>query len=207
MTFSGFTSEDFQIFTIAGLEPRMEALIHSVRPKLHELGQTIAPYLSAVCGEEMTAHVAKHARRSVNPPDDTWVAWANNKRGYKAHPHFQIGLWSTHVFIQFAIIYESQNKAIFADNMMKKISAVRKAIPDHYFWSLDHMQPEVRLHSSLKKADFEHMLTRLREIKMSEILCGLRIERDDPLLLDGPGFIHKAEETFASLMPLYRMGF
>ena len=37
-------------------------------------------------------HVAKHARRSVNPPIDTWVAFAPNKRGYKMLPHFQIGL-------------------------------------------------------------------------------------------------------------------
>ena len=207
MTFPGFTSEDFDVFTIPGLEPRMEALIHAVRPKLHQLGDTLAPWLTAHCGEDMCPHVAKHARRSVNPPDDTWVAWANNKRGYKAHPHFQIGLWSTHVFIQFAIIYESTNKEIFANNMSKKLSAVRKSIPDSYFWSIDHMQPEVKYHHSLKKSDFEHMLNRLREVKKSEILCGLRVDKEDPLLADGPAFIHKAEETFATLLPLYRLGF
>ena len=34
-------------------------------------------------------HVAKHARRSVNPPKDTWVAFATSKRGYKMLPHFK----------------------------------------------------------------------------------------------------------------------
>lgn len=207
MTFTGFTDEDFQVFTIPGLEPRMEALIENVRPKLHELGTQLAPWLTTLCGEEMIPHVAKHARRSVNPPDDTWVAWANNKRGYKAHPHFQIGMWSTHVFIQFAIIYESQNKTIFADHVQKKLTSVRKSIPDHYFWSIDHTQPEVQLHGSLKKHDLEHMLERLRTVKKSEILCGLRLERDDATVRDGSALLHKAEETFETLMPLYRMGF
>ncbi|NDI33538.1 DUF1054 family protein [Chengkuizengella sediminis] len=72
MSFQGFTKEDFNVFTIDSLEPRMEALITHVRPKLEWLGAEIAPYLSAVTGEEMFPHVAKHARRTVNPPNDTW---------------------------------------------------------------------------------------------------------------------------------------
>ncbi len=31
----------------------------------------------------MFPHVAKHARRSVNPPADSWVAFANSKEAIK----------------------------------------------------------------------------------------------------------------------------
>ncbi len=51
--FAGFTQEDFDVFTIPGLEPRMEALIGLVRPKLNLLGERLSPALSVLCGEEM----------------------------------------------------------------------------------------------------------------------------------------------------------
>ncbi|MEI0738277.1 DUF1054 family protein [Paenibacillus sp. JTLBN-2024] len=86
MPFEGFHSKDFEVFNVPGLEPRMEALIANVRPKLEELGREMAPFLSALCGEEMFPHVAKHARRTINPPNDTWVAWAASKEGIKRCP-------------------------------------------------------------------------------------------------------------------------
>ena len=73
----------------------MEALNKHVRPQLHELGEYFSQYLEATTGEVFYPHVAKHARRSVNPPKDTWVAFATNNRGYKMLPHFQIGLLKT----------------------------------------------------------------------------------------------------------------
>ena len=91
MEFGGFTNEDFDVFLIDGLEARMDALKTTIRPKLEQLGAYYAPSLSALTGDEMFVHVAKHARRTINPPKDTWVAFANNPRGYKMLPHFQIG--------------------------------------------------------------------------------------------------------------------
>lgn len=75
MEFKGFTNEDFDVFIIDGLEARMEALKETIRPKLEALGQHFAPTLSALTGDEMFVHVAKHARRTINPPKDTWVAF------------------------------------------------------------------------------------------------------------------------------------
>src|SRR5690606_12482306 len=65
-----FTASDFDVFTIPGLEPRMEALIANVRPKLTTLGTALAPDLTAAVGMEMFPHVAKHARRTVHAPND-----------------------------------------------------------------------------------------------------------------------------------------
>jgi uncharacterized protein YktB (UPF0637 family) len=201
----GFTSKDFDVFTIPGLEARMEALIAEVRPKLEALGSHIAPYLSTLCGEEMYPHVAKHARRTVNPPDDTWVAWAHNKRGYKAHPHFQVGMWSTHLFIQFAIIYESnQHKKLFANYLENNLTSVMKSVPKSYFWSLDHMKPEVTLHQDMSKEDFAVMIDKLKHVKKSEIMCGIQIDQNDPAASNGDELINKIEQTFETLLPLYR---
>jgi uncharacterized protein YktB (UPF0637 family) len=202
-----FDVADFEVFTIPGLEPRMEALIARVRPKLTKLGEELAPYLSALCGEPMYPHVARHARRTINPPDDTWVAWANNKKGYKAHPHFQVGLWSTHLFVQFAVIYESGNKEIFARNLEKKLPAIRKSIPGHFRWSTDHMQPDSSVHKDMSKQDFERMIDKLRQVKKTEALCGIRIDRKDPVLTDPALLTDIIKDTFERVMPLYRIAF
>ncbi|MFD0671875.1 YktB family protein [Cohnella sp. GCM10027633] len=203
--FRGFAKEDFAVFEIEGLEPRMEALIATVRPKLHQLGDLVAEYLEGLCGEPMFPHVAKHARRTINPPHDTWVAYANNKRGYKAYPHFQIGLWSTHVFVQFAIIYECPGKSAFAERALTELDSVRRSVPAHYVWSKDHMVPAGIVHGDLPDAGLAELFDRLKTVKAAELTCGIHIQRDDTLRMDGDAFVRLAEDTFRTLMPLYKM--
>jgi uncharacterized protein YktB (UPF0637 family) len=207
-TFEGFMQTDFDVFLIPGLAPRMEALIAHVRPKLEHLGERLAPTLSVLCGEELFPHVAKHARRTVHPPDDTWVAFANSKRGYKSLPHFQIGLWSTHVFIQFAVIYESaEHKAKLAEALRRNRAQLVGGLPGNYCWSMDHMRPEGTPLANMTEEDYERMIYRLLHVKKAEALCGLRIDRHDPLLRNGERFIDVAEQTFRNLLPLYRAAF
>lgn len=207
MTFPTFDSADFDVFEISGLAPRMEALIERIRPKLTLLGEQLAPFLSAHCGEPMYPHVARHARRTINPPADTWVAWANSRKGYKAHPHFQLGLWSTHLFVQFAVIYESGNKEVFARQLKRHLNEVRRTIPADFRWSTDHMQPETAAHADMSAADFAAMIDKLKRVKKTEALCGIRIERDDPLLADPDRFADTVKQTFERVMPLYRLAF
>ncbi|MFC5467238.1 YktB family protein [Cohnella suwonensis] len=203
--FAGFRDSDFEVFEIEGLEARMEALIDRVRPKFHALGETASASLAALTGEEMFVHVAKHARRTVNPPNDSWVAFANNKRGYKAYPHFQIGLWSTHVFVQFAIIYECPGKERFAERALTELGSLRKSIPDDFVWSKDHMVPTGLKHGELSDEELADLLNRLKTVKASELTCGIHIRRGDPILADGEAFLRLAEQTFRTLLPLYRM--
>lgn len=207
MAFEGFTTQDFDALTVPGLDSRMEAIISHIRPKLETLGAEMAPYLSALCGEEMFPHVAKHARRTVNPPNDTWVAWAASKRGYKALPHFQVGMFSTHLFIIFAVIYESPNKAVFANYLDKHAAQIKKTIPDGFYWSLDHMSPDGTPHREADAKQLKAWAEKLKTIKKSEALCGLRLERNDPIVSDGTKLIRTVEETFQTLLPLYKGAF
>lgn len=207
MTFTGFTQQDFDSLTVPGLENRMDAIIHQVRPKLTALGTEMAPYLSALCGEEMHPHVAKHARRKVNPPNDTWVAWAASKRGYKALPHFQVGLFASHLFIIFAVIYESPNKTVFAESLNKHTTKVNKSVPDHFYWSMDHMSPGGTLHKDTDIQTLQSMADKLNTVKKAEIMCGLSLDRDHPILQDGDKLLATIEETFETLLPLYKGSF
>ena len=115
---------DFDLFLIDGLENRMTALQTLVQPKFEMLGRHFSDRLSAHGTNEFFPHVAKHARRTVNPPTDSWVAFAPSKRGYKALPHFQIGLWETHLFIIIAVIYENPDKKGIAERLVQKTSTI-----------------------------------------------------------------------------------
>ncbi|BCB03199.1 YktB family protein [Bacillus sp. KH172YL63] len=205
MTFNGFTTEDFNVFNIDGLENRMTAIQEQIRPKLEYLGGLFTPSLSAMTGDEMFYHVAKHARRSVNPPDDTWVAFANNKRGYKKHPHFQIGLWETHLFVWFAMIYEAPGKAAFGKMVEERADEIRSMIPGHFVWSGDHTKPEATPFSTMSHENFIALSERVQHVKKAELLCGLHLDRDEVTNLSGEELIEKINNAFETLLPFYKM--
>jgi uncharacterized protein YktB (UPF0637 family) len=203
MSFNGFTPADFAVFSLPGFEERMAALKQIVRPKLETLGSMLAPRLSETVGMPMYAHVAKHARRTVNPPKDTWVAWSANARGYKAHPHFQVGLWGSHVFAQFALIYEAPQKAAFA--RLLRVNLHELTLPPQFVWSGDHTQPAGMRHGDMDAAAFATFLDRLEKVQKAEALCGIHVMAEDPLLGDGAALVARIEEAFRATMPLYRL--
>ncbi|MBU8582431.1 DUF1054 domain-containing protein [Bacillus paralicheniformis] len=200
-----FTEEDFRTFTIEGLDARMSALKETVRPKLEGLGGHFAPVLSALTGDEMFVHVAKHARRSVNPPDDSWVAFANNKRGYKKLPHFQIGLWETHVFVWFALIYESPLKQEYGQLFKKHLPDIESNIPSRFVWSADHTKPGVIRQSEMDDKELENLFERLVNVKKAEALCGIQLAKDEVLQMSEEAFLSEIEAAFEKLAFLYRL--
>lgn len=205
MDFTGFTNEEFDTFLIEGLEARMEVLKNRIRPKLESLGIYFGPILSALTGDEMFVHTAKHARRTVNPPMDTWVAFANNPRGYKMLPHFQIGLWETHLFIWFAVIYEAPNKAEIGARFARKLAKIYKDTPKDFVWSLDHTSPKTIKHESLTKNDLLAYFARLQSVKKAEILCGYTINRDKAIRLSANELLEQIEQVFTKTAPLYKI--
>ncbi len=205
MKFNGFKTQDFNVFQTPGLDDRMEQIISQIRPKLETLGNKYVDELTALTGEEMFFHVAKHARRTVNPPKDTWVAFAPNKRGYKMLPHFQIGLWETHVFIWFALIYEAPIKDSYGKVFLKNLNKIKKDIPNDFVWSDDHMKPDSYSHREVKKERLEEMATRLSTVKKAELLCGVRIEKDEAGKMSEDDWYYRITETFKTLLPLYNL--
>ncbi|WP_173916605.1 YktB family protein [Halobacillus sp. Marseille-Q1614] len=202
--FTGFTQKDFDVFSIPGLEERMEALRENISPKLEVIASELAGDLSVQTGDEMFVHVAKHARRTTNPPNDTWAAIASSKRGYKKLPHFQIGLWGSHVFVWFAVIYESPIKEDYARTLLENKTEVLSLVPDSFVWSLDHTKEDAIPHKEVDKDKFEQMADRLKNVKKSELLCGIQIDRSDDILQKPEEFISLCRNTFETLLPLYR---
>ncbi len=205
MTLQTFKEKDFAVFSVDGLEERMNAIKTNIHPKLEALGEQFSHYLSEQTGEAFFYHVAKHARRKVNPPNDTWVAFSTNKRGYKMLPHFQIGLWGTHAFIYFGLIYECPQKVEAAHAFLGHLNDLKTNIPNDFVWSIDHTKPGAKPHNMLEANELQKMIERLATIKKAELLVGIHISPEEFSTLTDEQFLTKVEATMQSLLPLYKI--
>lgn len=196
-----WNEQDFEVFETPGLEERMKLLVSRVRPKFEELGNNYAAFFSALTGEEFYPHVAKHMRRSVNPPNDSWVAFAPYKRGYKAIPHFQIGLWKSHVFVILAVIYEAPGKSKMAELLLQ--SEVAASLPNDFVLSGDHMKPDASFLDELSAEEVQKLIVRLRDVKKGEFVIGRHLLREEAVKMAPAEFHQFVEDTFNELLPVY----
>ncbi|MBH5316811.1 DUF1054 domain-containing protein [Paenibacillus sp. GSMTC-2017] len=201
----GFHSSDFDVFGLQGLEERMAGIQTHIRPKFQAIGEQLTMELSLLSGNEMFLHIAKHARRTVNPPKDTWLAICNNKRGYKAHPHFQLGLFDDHLFIWFALIYEAPNKKAIATAFLNELDQVISSVPSDYSLSQDHMKKQCAKVAEMDRQDWESSLKRFRDVQKAELLIGRQIAADDKLLQNGDALLEFTVSTYKQLFPLYQL--
>ncbi|GBW32395.1 YktB family protein [Staphylococcus aureus] len=202
MTKYTFKPKDFKAFNVEGLDARMEALNEYIRPQLHELGEYFSDFFTSQTGETFYPHVAKHARRSVNPPKDTWVAFTTNKRGYKMLPHFQIGMFEDQLFVMFGIMHEAKDKATRAKVFERKFKAIQQ-LPDDYRVCLDHMKPDKPFIKDLTDDDLKEAIQRAINVKKGEFFIARAITPQDKRLKSDKTFIAFLEETFNQFLPFY----
>ncbi|HGZ9025320.1 TPA: YktB family protein [Staphylococcus aureus] len=202
MTKYTFKPKDFKAFNVEGLDARMEALNEYIRPQLHELGEYFSDFFTSQTDETFYPHVAKHARRSVNPPKDTWVAFATSKRGYKMLPHFQIGMFEDQLFVMFGIMHEAKDKATRAKVFERKFKAIQQ-LPDDYRVCLDHMKPDKPFIKDLTDDDLKEAIQRAINVKKGEFFIARAITPQDKRLKSDKAFIAFLEETFDQFLPFY----
>ena len=202
--FRGFQNDDFKTFEIDGLAERMAAIQQRIQPKFKTIGPQLVTYLSEKLNVEMHLHIARHARRTVNPPNDTWLAIANNKRGYKKHPHFQVGLWDDRLFVWLAFIYELPNKTTIAKAFLNQEEKLKEIVPANYLISMDHMKKDAAL---IGEIDVTKSLERFRDVKKAELLIGKFFDKNDPIIQNGDEFIKEVKQIYTTLLPIYKMAY
>ncbi len=197
-----FTEEDFDVFTHDSLEKTMSELKNHARIKLENLGEYFSDYLTEMTDDTHFTHVAQHARRKVNPPIDSWVAFSTNKRGYKMLPHFQIGLFKDHAFCQYGIIYEAPSKEYMADRLINQVDDILN-LGDGYFITKNHMKPEKMFIKDLKEDDVKKAIERLKTVKSGELMIGKFYDKNDPVLTSDEAFLEELKNVFNTLHTFY----
>jgi uncharacterized protein YktB (UPF0637 family) len=201
--FSGFVKTDFDIFLIPEFHDRMSALRTTVRPKLAMLGDDLAPKLHDITGHSMFPHTASHARRRVNPPDDTWVAFSRSERGYKRYAHFEVGLSVRGVFVRFSVKPEGEeDKARLLHYLSAQGPSAFDLKDPNTVWVYENDHGEgPHQADQLGSADIAEIISRTR-LKSRGFTAGIDFDRSDPVLKSAE-FITRAHNAIRHLSPLY----
>ncbi|MNG11163.1 hypothetical protein D3C84_946790 [compost metagenome] len=104
-----------------------------------------------------------------------------------------------------AFIYELPSKSTVASTLLNDLETVIRTVPDSYVISLDHMKKDATPVSSMSADDWRTALARFRDVKSAELLIGRHLQPNDPAVSDGESLLRTAQQTFETLMPLYRL--
>jgi uncharacterized protein YktB (UPF0637 family) len=208
MSFPGFTASDFKVFDIPGFKARMEVIQSRIRPKLEAAGRDLLPDVTRIGGAQAFAHVAKHARRTVNPPDDTWVAFALDKRGYKKHCHFKVAVSRNAVRFLFEAGPEHGDKkrwvAAWKRHAPQLVPVLRRVKGLGWFKN-EHDEAPSAILTDLPAdavAELGDELTRTRD---GEFILGRAVPAAEAARWTPRDYARAARETFHLLAPLYRL--
>ena len=207
MAFTGFAASDFRVFDLQGFQPRMSAIRAQIRPKLEALGAELLPDISRLTGDAF-AHVAKHARRTVNPPDDTWVAFGPDKRGYKKSGHFKVAISRRCVRFLFEAGPEYADKkkwvAAWKKNASRLAPALKKARGLAWFKNEHDDEPAAVL-ADLSSEEIGGLADELTRTRDGQFVLGRLVSEPDAVRWGADDYRKAAVATFEALAPLYRL--
>jgi uncharacterized protein YktB (UPF0637 family) len=208
MAFPGFTVADFKVFEVDGFAPRMAAIKGRIRPKLEAAGRDLVADVSRVGGAPAFAHVAKHMRRTVNPPDDTWVAFAADKRGYKKHCHFKVAVSRAGVRFLFEAGPEHSRKKrwvrAWKKHAPKLVPVLRRAEGLAWFKN-EHDEAPAAILSELSAEEIGHLADELTRTRDGQLVLGRIVRTEEAARWKAADYARAARETFCLLAPLYRL--
>lgn len=113
-----FTKKDLEIFLVPGFADRMQLIVDTIHPKLSKLGELLQPQLSRLVDHQLYPHVAQHLRRTVNPPEETWVGFGPDNKGYKPYVHFALCVGSIGVQARIMVKQECKDRKAFSQNLL-----------------------------------------------------------------------------------------
>lgn len=209
MDFSGWTAADFAVFQIAGFDDRMVAIRERIQPKLDAMGQDLVALLQPETGTEWFYHVAKHMRRSVNPPLDTWVALNRIKKGYKATVHFGVGIGAAGANVSLVVKPECIEREAFAAGLERGVGVIRPLLAASgplYIGDVPNAPLEEMLPAkSASSDDYILRAAYLRHKKQYEFEIGTRIAPDEAMGF-GSELVQASLRVIRELLPLYQAG-
>ncbi len=208
MASPAFRSPDFKVFEVDGFAPRMTEIRTRIRPKLEAFGHSLAPSIARTVAAEVFAHVAKHARRTVNPPDDTWVAFGPDARGYKKHPHFKVAVSRNVVRFLFEVGPEHADKTRWAAAWKKNavsLGPVLRRVKGLAWFKNEHdAEPAAEL-SGLSPDSFADLADELTRTRDGQIVLGRPVPAQEAARWTEAQYRDAALATFRALAPLYRL--
>ncbi len=197
-----FSQTDLKVFSIPDFSGRMGALKATIRPKLEAMGEALGPELMKVWGQEFFAHTAKHMRRTVNPPDETWVAFGPKPRGYKANIHLALCVGKAGPQARVIMKSESELRSALGKNLLANRDFFKKQ--GSRFSEIKNFLSKDESGDGETVEDWVEFLQeqgrRLTQLKSAIFDVGFSLHTK------GPKFLEEALTAFKTLRPLYQCG-
>lgn len=200
-----FKPADFKVFDIPGFHERMGSIMLRIRPKLTSLGDSLVSEASALVDRPLHVHVAKHARRTVNPPDDTWAAFGPDERGYKKDVHFKAAVSRNCVRFLFEVGPEYYAKTDWVRNWHRDFRDISKALKGSGLdWFKDeHDEEPAATLAGLSPADLEALAESLTRRKDGQFVLGRRIDAAQFTRMSDAAIRSVAREVFKPAARLF----
>ncbi|PSR33695.1 MAG: DUF1054 domain-containing protein [Sulfobacillus benefaciens] len=202
--FPGFSQADFDVFLIPEFHERMSHLRREIRPKLAKLGDDLAPKLEPLAGHPLFPHTASHARRRVNPPEDTWVAFSRSERGYKRYAHFEVGICLDYVFVRFVVKPEGEDDKPMLEQYLESrgLQAFDLRDPSPIYWYRDDHGVDPYPIEAIDQSKMREIVQKTK-VKSHGFTVGVTIPRTDPIVA-GAALVTRSYNAITHLSPLYR---
>jgi uncharacterized protein YktB (UPF0637 family) len=197
----GFTPVDFEVFKVEGFNERMQQIYAHVRPRLVKLGDELAPELARRLHMEFFPHVAKHARRTVNPPPETWAAFGPSPKGYKRYGYLALCISGAGLHARAVVKAEADKRPEMARGLKSHAAQLVKdfkgtKIARYDKWDFEHLPAGETAEAGLFTALAENL-----EKKTGGIDLGFGWTVQESLRLDRAEMI----DAFREFEPLYRI--
>jgi len=203
-----FSPSDFRIFELPGFAERMAAIRANIQPRLSSIGKALAPQLSSMLDVPLYVHVAKHMRRTVNPPDDTWAAFSRDPRGYKKDAHFRVSVSAQTVRFLFEAGPEYYEKPDWVRGWNRSFAELAPDLKNgaELCWFKDEHEdlPSKEL-KSLSEKQLKGLARELTRRKDGQFVLGRSLPAREFLKLSSREFEKLAIATFAPLAPLFEV--
>ncbi len=197
----GFKPRDFEVFAVDGFSARMELIFRHVRPRLLKLGDELAPELSRKLHMEFFPHVARHVRRTVNPPPETWAAFGPSPKGYKRYGYLALCISRAGLHARAVVKTEADQRPEMGAKIRAMAPELTKSFRGnkvaHYEkWDFRNLPA-----ASTAEPDFFDAIADAFEKKSGVLDVGFGWKVRDAIHLERAELL----DAFAELAPLYRV--
>jgi uncharacterized protein YktB (UPF0637 family) len=179
----------------------MQGIKAQVRPKLIALGEGLQPALKKLAKRDVFPHVAKHARRTVNPPPETWVAFGPSARGYKKYGYFGLVVSRGGLHTRIVVKDEAPDRPQIAKLLMDRADALAKLFGKQSVARYDRWDFAGLPEFAKPTSDFWQKVAEALAKKTGWLDVGIGWPAERAVKLTDKQVI----EAFASLLPLYEI--
>ena len=197
----GFMPADFAVFKIEDFNTRMQEIDARVRPRLARLADELTPELARTLNHELYPHLARHARRTVNPPPETWAAFGPSPRGYRRYGHLALCVSSAGLHARIVVKPEADGRASMAHGIATNAAALARSlrgtrVARYENWDFSALPREIAADETL----FTSLAEELGK-KTGGIDVGFGWNVRDAIRLDRAELL----DAYRELEPLYRI--